>query len=60
MNLFLKTSLFVVAKLKKVEIIINVNTRRYFNVDSTFFERLHGRQIDIGTAFCAYWHKTEI
>ena len=31
-----------------------INTRRYLDVDSTFFER-HGRQVDGKTTLCAYW-----
>ena len=55
MNLFLKTSLFVLAKLKKVEIIINVNTRRYFDARSTLFER-YERQMDFKTTLCVYYN----
>ena len=31
-----------------------VNTRRYLDVDPTFFER-YGHHMDVKTALCAYW-----
>ena len=33
---------------------LSVNTRRYLDVDLTFFE-CYGRQMDVKTTSCAYW-----
>ena len=33
---------------------VPVNTRRYLDVDSTFFER-YGRQMDVKTTVCLLW-----
>ena len=35
---------------------ISINTKRYFDVDSTFFES-YGRQMDVKTTLCAYWDR---
>ena len=36
-----------------------VSTRRYLDVDSTFFER-HRRQMDVKTTLCACWDESRI